>query len=342
MFARYSRCTGETLRSMAPERSSGRPVSGLAAGSSGTRRVGGVGDDPHPVGGVERAGLGRDVAGRVAQAEEGLEVGTAVLGDDLAVPLGVEAVDHHPVEAGDRADVARQHGGQLVERGRGREPLQHRGQPAVPGRARLLGARRPAPTRRSAARRRGAGPGRRRRRPSRTRSGLTSARSPASPSRRRGEVAGVEQLVEGAPATGRPNTSAAFAEATTTARSGSVRASRAPCGWIAPGMAIGSSAQSSSACSSTGRLASEEPATRCSPRATLRARRPGRRCWSGSRRPTPTMGTTAPRSSRSTVSRTGPFDRGATTCSVDARGRGLAARCARARARPRSRGTWWA
>ena len=38
MLARYSRCTGETLRSMAPERSSGRPVSGFGAGSSGTGR----------------------------------------------------------------------------------------------------------------------------------------------------------------------------------------------------------------------------------------------------------------------------------------------------------------
>lgn len=37
MLARYSRCTGETLRSMAPDRSSGRPVPGTTAGSSGTR-----------------------------------------------------------------------------------------------------------------------------------------------------------------------------------------------------------------------------------------------------------------------------------------------------------------
>ena len=36
MLARYSRCTGETLRSIAPERSSGRPVGGFATGSSGT------------------------------------------------------------------------------------------------------------------------------------------------------------------------------------------------------------------------------------------------------------------------------------------------------------------
>jgi hypothetical protein len=38
MLARYSRCTGETLRSMAPERSSGRPVDGVTGGSSGTGR----------------------------------------------------------------------------------------------------------------------------------------------------------------------------------------------------------------------------------------------------------------------------------------------------------------
>jgi hypothetical protein len=36
MFARYSRCTGDTLRSTAAARSSGRPSSGLRAGTSGT------------------------------------------------------------------------------------------------------------------------------------------------------------------------------------------------------------------------------------------------------------------------------------------------------------------
>jgi hypothetical protein len=38
MLARYSRCTGETLRSIAPDRSSGRPVDGVTGGSSGTGR----------------------------------------------------------------------------------------------------------------------------------------------------------------------------------------------------------------------------------------------------------------------------------------------------------------
>lgn len=111
----------------------------------GHPRVGGVGDEPQPVGGVEGAGLGGDVARRVPETEEGLEVLPPVLGDDLAVPVGVEPVDHHPVEAGERAHLAGQHLGQLVERGRTRQPLQDRGQPPVPGRARLPGALDPLP-----------------------------------------------------------------------------------------------------------------------------------------------------------------------------------------------------
>ena len=57
---------------------------------------------------VEAPGLHRDVAGRVVQAEEGLEVLAPVLGDDLAVPVLVEAVDHHPVVPGEVADLGRQ------------------------------------------------------------------------------------------------------------------------------------------------------------------------------------------------------------------------------------------
>ena len=38
MFLRYSTCTGETLRRVAWLRSSGRPVSGFVAGTSGAGR----------------------------------------------------------------------------------------------------------------------------------------------------------------------------------------------------------------------------------------------------------------------------------------------------------------
>ena len=61
-----------------------------------------VGDQPGPVDRVEPARLGRDVGGRVVQPEEGVEVLATLLGDHLAVPLLVEAVDHHPVEAEQR------------------------------------------------------------------------------------------------------------------------------------------------------------------------------------------------------------------------------------------------
>ena len=82
--------------------------------------VGHVGDDAGPAGLVEAPGLHRDVAGRVVQAEEGLEVLTPVLGDHLTVPLRVEAVDHHPVVPGEDADLGRQRLGQVQHRrGRG-------------------------------------------------------------------------------------------------------------------------------------------------------------------------------------------------------------------------------
>ena len=69
------RCTGETLRSVAWLRSSGRPVSGLVGrhqrrpGRSRRRRSAGASSAA-----VQRPRLGRDVGGRVVQAEEGVEV----------------------------------------------------------------------------------------------------------------------------------------------------------------------------------------------------------------------------------------------------------------------------
>jgi hypothetical protein len=60
---------------------------------------GAVRDDPQAVHEVERARLLRDVRRRVVKPQEGLEVVAAGLGDDLAVMVLVEAIDHHAVVA---------------------------------------------------------------------------------------------------------------------------------------------------------------------------------------------------------------------------------------------------
>ena len=64
-----------------------------------------VRDQPEPVLAVQRPRLRRDVGGGVAQAEEAVEAERLLLLDDLPVPLPVEAVDHHPVEAGQAAHL---------------------------------------------------------------------------------------------------------------------------------------------------------------------------------------------------------------------------------------------
>ena len=53
---------------------------------------------------VERSGLRGDVAGRVSQAQERFQSGANDLGHDLAVPVAVEPVDHHAIEAGQVLD----------------------------------------------------------------------------------------------------------------------------------------------------------------------------------------------------------------------------------------------
>ena len=120
MFWRYSRWMGETLRRVESDRSSGAPVAGVEHGLQRHRRVVDVGDQAGPVDRVEPAGLGGDVGGRVVQPEERVEVRATLLGDDLAVPVAVEAVDHHPVELGQLGDLAGQLGGEAEHRGLGR------------------------------------------------------------------------------------------------------------------------------------------------------------------------------------------------------------------------------
>ena len=103
-----------------------RPGPRVQHGVQRHRRVGDVGDEPGPVDRVEAPGLGGDVGGRVVQPEERVEVGAALLGDHLAVPVAVEPVDHHPVELGQLGDLVRQLGGEAEDRGLAGQPA-HRG-----------------------------------------------------------------------------------------------------------------------------------------------------------------------------------------------------------------------
>lgn len=55
---------------------------------------------------IEATGLGRDIGGRVAETEEGVEVRAADFGDNFAAVVREEAVDHDAAEAGEGADEA--------------------------------------------------------------------------------------------------------------------------------------------------------------------------------------------------------------------------------------------
>jgi hypothetical protein len=87
------------------------------------QRDGGVPDirqHPDAVALVQPARDLGDVRGGVAVAEVGLELGLPLLGQDLAVPLVVEAVDHDPVVAGEIPEDPRRLVAERAQ-GRGRE-----------------------------------------------------------------------------------------------------------------------------------------------------------------------------------------------------------------------------
>ncbi len=84
-----------------------------------------VGDQPQPGTLVQRPRLDGNVAGRIVQAAKAVEPLEAGLGDHLAVPLRVEPVDHHPVEAGQPPDLLDHDVVELGERAGAVEP-QHR------------------------------------------------------------------------------------------------------------------------------------------------------------------------------------------------------------------------
>ena len=232
-------------------------------------RVADVGDQPQPVAAVQLAGLRRDVGRRVVQPEEGVEVVALALGDDLAVPVGVEPVDHHPVEAGQRADPAGrgvgdvEHAAARLQRHR-RLPHDHRVRRVVDLVALDLDHEVGAATGRawrSAAR------------PSCDRDLVEPLHPVHGPDPLDGRPAGrADELPRGgaptASAGDMPNQPPTLAETTATTSSGSVTAISTPWGWIAPGTWIGSLAQLSR---STG--ADQVPVIGPAPRRSGRTRR---------------------------------------------------------------------
>jgi hypothetical protein len=89
----------------------------------GRRRGLGVGDHPDGVAHVEAPGLCRDVGGRVVQPQVRREALGPVLRHDLAVPVGVEAVEHDPVEPGQQPHLLHDRVPERLHvRGRGEPP----------------------------------------------------------------------------------------------------------------------------------------------------------------------------------------------------------------------------
>ncbi len=80
-----------------------------------------VGDETQGVDDIQTPGLGGDVAGRIAPPPVGVQRGNAGLCGHLAAAVGPEAVGHHAVEAGQRAQLF---GGELQQVFDGAGPAQ--------------------------------------------------------------------------------------------------------------------------------------------------------------------------------------------------------------------------
>ena len=76
-----------------------------------------VDEDPHSIALVQPARDLRDVGRRVAVAQKRLELRLAALGEDLAMAIIVEAIDHDPIVAGQVLEDA---GRRVGERAKGR------------------------------------------------------------------------------------------------------------------------------------------------------------------------------------------------------------------------------
>ena len=96
-------------------------------------------DYPRPIAHVQRARLVRDVGSGEMMVEEGAERGVAILRDDAPRLVVEKAIDHHPVESGQRAERG---GGALAQSRQVAGPLEPRRDHVEPGEQRAADHRR--------------------------------------------------------------------------------------------------------------------------------------------------------------------------------------------------------
>jgi hypothetical protein len=99
-------------------------VISVRIGTERRRNVIHVRDYPDQVAQVKRPGLARNVARRKMMTEKGMHVGPPVLGQNRARAIAQKVVDHHPVIAGQLAELRRSHVAERLQIGR---PLKQRG-----------------------------------------------------------------------------------------------------------------------------------------------------------------------------------------------------------------------
>ncbi|RMP41172.1 hypothetical protein ALQ24_102673 [Pseudomonas syringae pv. antirrhini] len=71
----------------------------------GHRNVGGIGNEPNPVQAIQFSRLGGNVGAREVQAAVAGQGAGKCLGNDLAMTLGLEPVNHDPVVTGERLNL---------------------------------------------------------------------------------------------------------------------------------------------------------------------------------------------------------------------------------------------
>ena len=118
------------LRNWHSDMSSSCPSTGERTRHQRHRFVVHVDEHANPRAQVELARPLRDVGGRIVMPEQRVQARVARLGDDRAVAVGVELVDHHPVVARQVVHALRRRVRQRAQAGSGAEPL-HRGRHAA-------------------------------------------------------------------------------------------------------------------------------------------------------------------------------------------------------------------
>ena len=124
MFFRYCTWMGDELRRKHSDMSSSSPLIGESLGLSGTGCVFDIDQHPDAVTLIQSPSDLRDVGRGIAVAEIGFEVGSRSSENTSPWPSIVEAIDHHPVVAGQRLEDARGFIAQRSQRGGGDDGLQ--------------------------------------------------------------------------------------------------------------------------------------------------------------------------------------------------------------------------